>query len=188
VKEYHPLFKAAFPGEKDPVTYLNIQKSIAAFERTLITPSAFDSYLNTNYAAMNADQKAGLRTFIDVGCVNCHNGVVVGGSSFQKFGIFADYRSFTQSTMKDEGRKDITKRAEDKDIFKVASLRNVAKTYPYFHDGSITYLNDAVKIMGKAQLNKDLSEVQVNQIVAWLNSLTGSLPDDVKKPPVSFPM
>jgi cytochrome c peroxidase len=188
VKEYQPLFKAAFPGENDPVTYLNIQKSIAAFERTLLTPSPFDNYLKNNYTALNADEKAGLKTFIDVGCVNCHNGVVAGGSLFQKFGVFADYRTYTRSTIQDEGRINVTKQAGDKDYFKVASLRNVAKTYPYFHDGSVTSLGDAVKIMGKVQLNKDLTETHVNQIVTWLNSLTGSLPEDVKKPPVSLTM
>jgi cytochrome c peroxidase len=182
IKEYVGLFKAAYPSDKDPLTYLNIQKSIGAFERTLVTPSPFDNYLRNDYAALDADQKAGLKTFIDVGCIQCHNGIAIGGASFQKFGVHGDYRTFTHSTSNDEGRKKITKQESDKDFFKVPSLRNVAKTFPYFHDGSISDLKDAVLIMGKTQLNKDLTEVQVKEIVAFLNSLTGNLPDDAKNP------
>lgn len=182
-KEYADLFKAAYPTDKDPLTYLNIQKSIGAFERTLVTPSPFDNYLKGNYAALSADQKEGLKTFMTVGCIQCHNGVVVGGSTFQKFGVYGDYRTFTHSTTNDEGRKKLTKLESDKDFFKVSSLRNVAKTFPYFHDGSVSDLKQAVLIMGKTQLNKDLAEAEVNGIVSFLNSLTGNLPDDAKNPP-----
>src|ERR1035437_1413430 len=179
-KEYVGLFKAAYPTDKEPLTFINIQKSIGAFERTLVTPSPFDNYLKNNYTALNTDQKAGLKTFIDIGCIQCHNGIAIGGSSFQKFGVYGDYRTFTHSTSNDEGRKKITKQESDKDFFKVPSLRNVAKTFPYFHDGSVSDLKEAVLIMGKAQLNKDLTEAQVKEIVAFLNSLTGNLPDEAK--------
>jgi len=183
VKEYVDLFKVAYPSDKDPLTYNNIQKSIGAFERTLATPSPFDKYLTGDSTALDADQKQGLAAFIKVGCIQCHNGVGIGGSTFQKFGVYADYRTFTHSKTNDEGRKNITKLESDKDFFKVPSLRNVAKTFPYFHDGSVSDLKQAVLIMGKAQLNKDLTETQVNDIVSFLNSLTGNLPEDAKNPP-----
>ncbi len=181
-EEYPGLFKAAFPDDKDPLTYLNIQKSIAAFERTLLTPSPFDGYLKGDSTALTAEQKEGLKTFVDVGCIQCHIGVGVGGSSFQKFGVYRDYRTLTHSTRNDEGRMKVTKLESDKDVFKVPSLRNVAKTYPYFHDGSISDLKQAVITMGKAQLNKDLTEAEVSQIVVFLNSLTGTIQPDVIQP------
>ncbi|MBS1601477.1 MAG: c-type cytochrome, partial [Bacteroidetes bacterium] len=105
----------------------------------------------------------------------CHNGVGVGGGIFQKFGLVTDYRTLTHSQMNDEGRKQVTHNEQDKDVFKVPQLRNVAGTYPYFHDGSIASLDTAVRIMGKAQLNKNLTDIQIKQIVAFLNSLSGQI-------------
>jgi len=183
---YKTLFPKAFPNEKNPISFLNIEKAIAAFERTLLTPSKFDDFLKGNVNALNSDEKKGLKTFITVGCTNCHNGVAIGGNTFQKFGLFADYRKFTKSTIPDEGRKNITKKMEDKDYFKVPSLRNVAHTYPYFHDGSIAELPTAVRIMGKIQLNKDLNEDEVNEIIDFLRTLSGDISDEAKKVPDSF--
>lgn len=179
-KDYANLFKAAYPTDKDPLTFLNIEKSIGAFERTLITPSPFDNYLKNDSSALTDDQKCGLKTFIDVGCIQCHSGVAIGGEEFQKFGQFIDYRTFTHSTNNDEGKKTFSNLESDKDIFKVPSLRNVAKTEPYFHDGSVKELKRVVLIMGKAQLNKDLTEEQVNKIVSFLNSLSGTVSDEAK--------
>ena len=150
IKEYDDLFKAAYPSDKEPVTYLNIQKSIAAFERTLVTPSAFDKYLKGDYRALNAEQKDGLKTFMTVGCTQCHSGVAVGGGMFQKFGVYGDYRTITGVACDDEGMKKETKQEADKDVFKVPSLRNAEKTAPYFHNGCVADLSAAVKIMGKA--------------------------------------
>ncbi|OFY88040.1 MAG: cytochrome-c peroxidase [Bacteroidetes bacterium RIFCSPLOWO2_12_FULL_35_15] len=183
VKEYNELFKAAFPSDKDPLTYQNIQNSIASFERTLITPSPFDKYLSGDSAALTTNEKEGLKTFIDVGCFQCHMGVGIGGALFQKFGIYGDYRTFTHSKINDEGKKTLTNIESDKDVFKAPSLRNVEKTFPYFHDGSVNDLKQAVIIMGKAQLNKDLSEIEVSKIVSFLNSLTGIVPADAKEHP-----
>lgn len=183
IPSYTELFKTAYPTEKDPLTYTNIQNSIGAFERTLVTPSPFDNYLKGDHNALTVDQKEGLKTFITVGCIACHSGVALGGSSFQKFGVFGDYRTFTMSKTNDEGRKKITKQEADKDFFKVPSLRNVEKTHPFFHDGSISDLKQAVAIMGKAELNKELTDAEVNAIVSFLNSLTGTLPQDVKTAP-----
>lgn len=180
IKEYADLFKAAYPSDKNALTFVNIQNSIAAFERTLVTPSPFDNFLKNDVLALTSEQKQGLRTFISVGCIQCHNGMTIGGTSFQKFGVYGDYRSFTHSKNNDEGRKEISKQDSDKDVFKVPSLLNVEKTFPYFHDGSVADLKQAIKIMGKAELNKDLTDEEVNEIKSFLTSLTGTVPDDVK--------
>ncbi len=173
---YQEMFKAAFPDDKSPISYINLQKAIGAFERTLLTPSPFDYLLNGNTLAFTAQEQAGLKDFMDVGCTTCHTGVSLGGEMFQKFGLNVDYRTLTKSKVNDEGRKAISNQEADKDVFKVCGLRNVAKTAPYFHDGSVADLNEAVRIMAKAELNKDLTELQVSNIVAFLNTLTGDIP------------
>lgn len=183
IKEYNEMFKAAYPSDKDPITYPNIQKSIAAFERTLVTPSQFDNYLNGDHQALSVDQKEGLKTFIAVGCIQCHSGVTLGGSSFQKFGVYGDYRTHTGTPCEDEGRKKETKQEADKDFFKVPGLRNIEKTAPYFHNGCVADLPQTVKIMAKAQLNQDLSDAQVTGIVTFLKALTADVPEDAKKIP-----
>jgi cytochrome c peroxidase len=176
IDQYTPLFKAAFPAEKQPITFTNVQQAIGAFERTLLTPSRFDKFLKGDMNALTTDEKRGLRTFLDIGCKNCHNGVGVGGGQFQRFGLFMDFRTFTGSSKKDEGRKNLTGQSSDKDIFKVPSLRNITQTYPYFHDGKVDDLTKAIRIMGKVQLNKDLRENEVNDIILFLNTLTGEVP------------
>lgn len=181
ISEYQQLFAAAFPGENDPIRYDNIQKAIAAFERTLVTPSAFDRYLEGDISALTGEQRAGLKTFMEVGCATCHNGVVLGGNSFQKFGVTADYRTIVKSG--DTGRMQVTNNAADKDMFKTPSLRNISHTYPYFHDGSVRELSEAVKIMAKLQLGKELSEAQTKSIVAFLDALTGEVPASAKVVP-----
>lgn len=183
IKLYQGLFKAAFPVERKPMTYENLQKAIAAFERTLLTPSRFDRYMAGDTSALTMEEKLGLRVFAESGCTSCHNGVGVGGGILQKFGLVTDYRTLTNSQPGDEGRKQVTHKEQDKDVFKVPALRNVAGTYPYFHDGSIASLDTAVKIMGKAQLNKNLSDIQVKQIAAFLNSLSGLVDPSFKTPP-----
>lgn len=183
IKEYNDMFKAAFPTASDAVTYENVQNAIAAFERTLLTPSPFDKYLSGDHKALTSEQRIGMKTFMDAGCIQCHSGSNLGGAMFQKFGVFADYRGFTHSKTNDDGKIALSKQAADKDVFKVPGLRNIAKTYPYFHDGSVADLHDAVKIMGKVQLNKDLSEAQVQGIVDFLGALTGEVPADAKEVP-----
>jgi cytochrome c peroxidase len=173
---YRNLFAASFPESKEAVSYDNLQQAIGAFERTLNTPSRFDKFLEGDTLALNIEEQIGLETFVKTGCISCHSGMLVGGSMFQKFGMANDYRPLTGSKGNDEGRKAVTKRDEDKDFFKVPSLRNIAKTYPYFHDGSVRELNKAVKIMAKAQLNRDLSNAEILSIVKFLESLTGDVP------------
>ncbi|KAA9039586.1 cytochrome-c peroxidase [Ginsengibacter hankyongi] len=183
IQLYQEMFKAAFPGEAKPVTYENLQKAIGAFERTLLAPSRFDKYMQGDVNAITPTEKEGLKVFIASGCATCHNGVGVGGSSLQRFGLVTDYRTLTNSKVDDEGRKAVTKNDADKDVFKVPELRNAAGTYPYFHDGSIASLDSAVKIMGKAQLNKTLSNNEIKEIVAFLNSLSGDVNPDAKTMP-----
>ncbi len=183
---YQSKFKVAFPDQKRPVNFNNIAFAIAAFERTLITPSRFDNYLAGDETALNNNEKEGLKKFIDNGCTACHNGAPIGGTQLMKFGLINDYHPLTGSKNGDNGLMDQTKKETDKDIFKVAGLRNVAKTFPYFHDGSVKLLSDAVKIMAKAQLNKDLSDKEISSIVTFLESLTSDIPEDVKKKPAEL--
>ena len=180
---YRPLFERAFPGQDEPVTAENWSLAIGAYERTLITPAPFDSYLKADTDAIGAQEKRGLRTFIDVGCAGCHNGVTVGGQMYQKFGVSQDYWTLTGSTEhdllkgRDKGRFHDTKDEADAFVFKVQQLRNVAVTPPYFHDGSVATLPDAVRVMAKLQLDIVLSDNDVSDIVAFLHTLTGEVPE-----------
>lgn len=183
---YQALFKKAFPQEAKPITYDNLQKAIGAFERTLLTPSRFDRYMQGDQNALTAKEKEGLSVFINAGCPSCHHGVAIGGGTLQRFGIVTDYRTLTKSRINDEGRETVTKNPADKDVFKVAPLRNVTGTFPYFHNGSVFNLDSAVRIMGKAQLNKNLSRQEVDQIIAFLNTLTGDVNPSAKTVPAEL--
>jgi len=168
VTGYAPLFAAAFPREPQPAIVQNIAQAISAYERTLLTPSPFDAYLSGNQEAMPPAARAGLAKFINTGCVSCHNGVGVGGAMYQKFGVVEDYWKATGSEPVDKGRADVTKKPADLYVFRVASLRNVAMTPPYFHDGSVATLPDAVKVMARVQLGVTLSNADTRDIVAFL--------------------
>jgi cytochrome c peroxidase len=184
IKGYMELFKKAFPGEANPITVGNFAKAVGAFERTLVTPSPFDAFVKGDQTALTAPQKRGLRAFIETGCMTCHSSLYFGGQMYQKFGIFEPYWKYTKSELIDEGRYVVTKNEADKYVFKVPILRNVAKTAPYFHDGSVDKLENAVWIMGKIQLGKDLEKTQIDQIVTFLKSLTGKIPEDALKVPL----
>ncbi|MES2836662.1 MAG: cytochrome c peroxidase [Bacteroidota bacterium] len=184
---YKKLFATAYPTEQDPFTYKNVQDAIGAFERALITPSRYDEYLNGKKDALTLDEKKGLMSFTQVGCINCHNGEALGGGAgFQKFGMFANYWDYTKSTKRDEGRFELTKNEADKYFFKVPSLRNIEKTHPYFHDGSVKSLDEAVKIMAKTQLNYKLNNEEVKNITAFLKALNGDIPADYKTAPMGL--
>jgi cytochrome c peroxidase len=184
MKGYVAMFKAAFPEEKDPVTVDNFAKAVGAFERTLMTPAAFDDFLLGRTDALTSQQKHGLQAFLETGCATCHFGAYLGGQMYQKFGMFEPYEKYTKSAKIDEGRFAVTKNPGDKFVFKVPVLRNVAAAPPYFHDGSVNKLVDAVLIMAKIQLGKDLSPIQAEDITAFLSSLTGSIPPAVLTVPV----
>lgn len=176
---YTDLFKTAFPGERNPVTMDNFAKAVGCFERTLVTPAPFDAYIKGADKALSQPQKNGLKTFIEVGCNSCHSGAYFGGQTFRKFGTSEPYWTLTKSKIIDNGKYDVTKNESDKYVFKVPVLRNVEKTAPYFHDGSIDDLADAVRIMGKLQLEIDLADSQVKSIEKFLTSLTGTIPEGV---------
>jgi cytochrome c peroxidase len=181
---YTPLFKAAFPDEPQPMTLRNITKAVGAYERTLVTPSPFDAYLAGNQEAFPPAARVGLEKFINTGCVACHNGVGVGGGMYQKFGVVEDYWKATGSDPIDKGRFDVTKNPDDLYVFRVASLRNVAMTPPYFHDGSVATLPEAVKVMARVQLGVTLNDIDTRDIIAFLESLTGELPANFTTAPV----
>lgn len=187
---YRPMFEKAFPGEADPMTLKNWGLAIGAYERVLLTPAPFDRYLNGDTRSIGEQAKRGLDKFMAAGCAGCHGGVVLGGTAYQKFGITQDYWTLTGSKPNDvhkgidPGREWDTKNAADRFMFKVQQLRNVAVTPPYFHDGSVARLDDAVRIMGKAQLGRDLPAADVADIVAFLETLTGEVPPQFVRAPV----
>jgi len=184
IKGYAPLFKEAFPADNDPITVDNFAKAVGAFERTLITPSSFDKFLAGDDKALTEQEKGGLKTFIEMGCTACHSGTYIGGQMYQKFGLIEPYEKYTKSEVVDEGRFVVTKNESDKYVFKVPVLRNVARTPPYFHDGSVDDLATAVWIMGKVQLGKDIPKEEIGNIRAFLRSLTGEIPEDALKIPI----
>jgi cytochrome c peroxidase len=173
---YAPVFKAAFPDDAASMTVQNMAKAIGAYERTLVTPSPFDAYLAGNVNALSPTARAGLEKFISTGCIACHEGTAMGGSMFRKFGVLEDYWKATGSQTIDKGRFDVTNNLDDLYVFRVPSLRNVAMTAPYFHDGSVMALPDAVRIMARVQLGVMLPDADTRVIVAFLESLTGELP------------
>ncbi len=188
---YTEAFARAYPD--DGVTQSNIQDAIAEYERGLITPSPFDAFLGGDETAISAEAKAGYATFKEVGCTNCHTGVNIGGNDFQKMGLIANYFEARggEITEADLGRFNVTGVESDRHKFKVPTLRNVALTAPYFHDGSQSDLANAVRIMGRVQLANELDDEQVSNIVAFLGSLTGELPEyatlpESDRPPERF--
>lgn len=168
---YVDAFKAAFPGESDPITYDNFGKAIGAFERKLMTPGRWDEYLKGNKDALTAEELKGYETFAKAGCATCHNGPGVGGAMYQKLGLVKAWPE-----LKDNGRMEATKQESDKHFFKVPSLRNVTETGPYLHDGSVKTLEDMVAKMGEYQLGKTLTKEEVSSIVTFLKALKGDVP------------
>ena len=186
VPMYTELFAAAFPNQNNPVNYKNLQKALGAFERQLITPSRFDEYLAGKMDALSVQEKKGLTSFINTGCTQCHSGALLGGTTIQKFGVHGNYAEYTKSTLVDNGVFDISKNELDKFMFKTPSLRNIEKTGPYFHDGSVTELSKAVEIMAKVQLDYELETSEVENIVAFLKSLTGDFDSKYKSAPAEL--
>jgi cytochrome c peroxidase len=176
--EYVQAFQKAFPGAKDPLTFDTVAQAIGAFERKLVTSARWDKFLGGDQTALTDREKAGLNTFLDVGCQACHSGAFMGGSVFQKLGAVKPYPD-----TRDLGRFDVTKQDADKQVFKVPSLRNVEKTAPYFHDGSVKTLEVAVANMANYQLGRSLSPAEVTSIISFLKTLTGDLPSEYIKEP-----
>lgn len=172
IPQYKQEFNKAFASSGD-ITIEQVTDAIAQFEETLVTPnSRFDLWLKGDDNAITAQELNGYELFKQSGCIACHNGEAVGGASFQKFGVFDQYTTKNLA----EGRFGVTGKEEDKMVFKVPTLRNIELTYPYFHDGAVNSLEEAVQIMAKIQLNRELSDADTADIVAFLKTLTGEQP------------
>ena len=184
---YKSLFTSAFPGEDDPYTYQNLKNAIGVFERELLTPSRFDKYIAGEESALTSSEQKGLQTFVDQACITCHMGNLLGGSMYQKLGLFGNYSELTGAKKDDLGKFAVTGNENDKYMFKVPSLRNIEKTAPYYHDGGVESLAESVKLMDKLQLNKNITDEQVAEIVTFLNSLTGEVPEKYQTAP-AMPM
>jgi cytochrome c peroxidase len=176
---YVDAFAVAFPSDDpDSLSYDNMARAIGAFERNLMTPGRFDEFMAGDLNALDPTERRGLETFLAVGCNSCHMGPALGGSLYRKLGFIFPYET------EDVGREVVTGDAADRHVFKVPSLRNVAKTGPYFHDGSIATLQEAVKIMGYHQIGVQLDDAQITDIVAFLGSLTAEPDLDYVAKPV----
>ncbi|WP_330149773.1 diheme cytochrome c5 peroxidase CcpA [Shewanella xiamenensis] len=168
---YRARFAKVYGDEKVDIDRLT--DAIAAFEKTLVTPnSPFDQYLLGKQDAISSEAKAGYQLFKDKGCVSCHNGPAVGGTLFMKMGLIKPFHTNNPA----EGRKGVTGKDADKFVFKVPTLRNIELTYPYFHDGSVWTLEEAVNTMADIQLGQKLTDKETKEMVAFLNSLTGEQP------------
>jgi cytochrome c peroxidase len=176
--DFGAKFRRVYP---DGLTPTAIVDAIATFERTLLTVnSPFDKYLRGDAGALDALAQEGYRQFRDLGCASCHQGVNIGGNMFQRFGVMSECPSTGsaggETTKSDLGRYNVTGLEEDRRVFKVPSLRNVALTAPYFHNGSVASIDEAVIAMGRCQLGRELSAAEIRALVAFLNSLTGERP------------
>ena len=183
ISGYKAEFEKVFG--KGGMTVGNAAKAVAAFERTLITPnSPYDRFVKGDKTALTAQQQRGMEKFAATGCANCHSGAAFNGPTmpfgqgfYAKFPTFSDNAYVSKyNLMADKGREEATGKAADAHMFRVPTLRNITDTAPYFHNGSVNDLGEAVRVMAKTQLNKDLSDEDVADIVAFLSSLTGEYP------------
>ena len=182
---YKKAFAKAF-GPGDSLTIQNYSKAVAAYERTLITPnSPFDKWARGEKKALSPEAQRGFAIFAETGCVSCHSGpafagpnLPVGTAFFQKFPTYADNAYVKKyDFLADEGRKKVTREESDNHMFRVPTLRNIATTAPYFHNGKVATLDEAIRVMAKVQLNKELPDRDVKDIFAFLKSLTGKIPE-----------
>ncbi len=171
IPQYKEEFKKVYGT--DTITINEVTKALAVFEETLVTPNApFDRWLKGDENAINDQELRGYLTFKESGCVACHNGANAGGSSFQKMGLVEPYVTDNEAA----GRAGVTGKDVDRMMFKVPTLRNVELTYPYFHDGAANTLAEAVDIMGRLQLGRKFTDNEIEDIVAFLKTLTGDQP------------
>lgn len=183
---YRTEFVSVFGG-KDSLTFENIVKAIATYERTLITPnSPYDRFVQGDKTALSDAAQRGLRLVKSTGCLSCHSGSLFSGPKEPAGqGFYVKFPTFTNNKyvkkynlMADMGRFGVTHKAADKHMWHAQSWRNVALTAPYFHNGSVKTLSEAVRVMAKTQLDKVLPDGQVKDIVAFLDSLTGQFPKE----------
>ncbi len=169
IPAYRAAFASAFQDDGDPIRFGRVAMAIGAFERRLTTPSRFDAFLRGEEEALTSLEVEGLREFMDVGCITCHIGPGIGGSMYRKLGQVKPFPTA------DSGRYQVTKEESDRQVFKVPSLRNVAKTGPWFHDGAVASLAEAIRLMGEHQLGQRFAPEQIGRIEAFLGSLTGEV-------------
>jgi cytochrome c peroxidase len=161
---------------EDGITVKNFRTAVIAFEESLLTPdSRFDLYLKGNKQILTTLEITGYKRFQDYGCISCHQGVAIGGNLFQKLGVIRPFFDEGKSKVSDLGRYNVTKKDNDRYVFKVPSLRNIDMTAPYLHDGSVNKLEDVVKVMMIYQLGMEVegAEQDIKAIVAFLKTLTG---------------
>lgn len=177
--EYRAAFRAAFPGQREPVTYDNMARAIGAFERGLVTPARWDAFLAGDRGALTDAEQRGAGAFVRAGCGSCHSGAYLGGMTYMKLGLVKPWPNAA-----DSGRVKVTGNPADLFVFKVPSLRNIEMTGPYFHDGSVESLDDAIRLMARHQLGNELADATVREIRTWIGTLTGELPlDYIAQPP-----
>ncbi|MDC1221313.1 c-type cytochrome [Salibacteraceae bacterium] len=185
VEIYKEMFAAAYPEDANPFTYTNMRNAIGVFERQLLTPSRVDAYIKGDKQALTLKEKKGMLSFSYIGCTTCHNGSLLGGNQLQRFGVHKPYWEATGSANRDGGLYEQTKDSFDLYMFKVPSLRNISETYPYFHDGSVSDLGEAVKIMADVQLDYKMNKSEVQNVVAFLQALKGEVPAQYKENPLA---
>ena len=183
---YEPMFRAAWPEESSPVNPTNYALALQTYQATLVTPAPFDRYLEGDLAALNPRQLAGLQVFLDRGCADCHDGPLLGGRALRRFGVKQPYWEATGSQKRDAGLFETTKMEADRNKFRVAMLRNIARTAPYFHDGSVDTLREAVQVMAQVQVGARLSDPELESVEAFLEALTGEIPEQFAQP-LRFP-
>jgi len=179
--EYLKQFRQAYPDSKDPVVMDNVTNAIATFEEGLLTPARWDKYLQGDTSALSDEEKQGLRVYLRSGCASCHAGKSMGGNSYQKLGAYQTW----PDQHSDTGRMAVTHQASDRMYFKVPILRNVEKTGPWFHDGQVHSVEQAVRLMGKYEAGEQLSNEDVHSIAVFLHALTGEIPEQYIQPPAS---
>lgn len=179
---YGDLFARAFPGSAEPVSAAHYGEALEAYQRTLRTPASFDRWLEGDDTAMSDVQVRGLSLFISIGCSSCHSGPLLGGDSLQRFGVTEDYWAYTGSKEIDAGLGGATGEDSDRYMFRVQPLRNVARTAPYFHDGSVFDLTRATEIMARVQLGLVLDETDLAELIAFQQALSGSVPKNYAPP------
>lgn len=178
---YEPRFREAFSGQEDPLSTARYGEAIAAYEKTLITPAPFDRFLAGDDSALSEQQLRGLEAFLNR-CADCHDGPLLGGNRLERLGIAEGYAVASGSEHVDEGRFEVTKLEEDRGRFRISMLRNIGRTGPYFHDGAVETLAEAVQVMARTQLGEQLEDEEVKAIVAFLKSLDGQTPEHYAPP------
>ena len=180
IEEYQVMFKEVYPDSSQAITFNTITDAIGAFERQLNPKSRYDEWVDGDDKAMTAAEKVGLQAFIDNACITCHTGPAFGGIMLQKFGLHGNYWELTKSKLIDKGSYELNNEEAFKYVFKTPGLRNIEKTYPYFHDGSVADLKEAIRIMGELQLGKTISEQDINSIETFLKALTADVDEEHK--------